>query len=506
MDEAGQPGTASALTGMGKAPPAFLVDPAGAAKLGYRPPPLDPLDLADSAAHALFQTRPQHSARSALKPSPALVAGPGLFCLGVGLAAPTLFQSLILALLLAGVTAALVWRIVAALWDVRPAPAPPLADARLPPISVLVALHDEARVIPDLVTCLEALDYPAEQLQILFAIEADDHSTLVAARAAVHPDRIDILAIPPIGPRTKPKALNYALKFATGSLIAVYDAEDAPHPSQLKAAAAHLAADGRLGCVQAPLSWYNGPDNWLTRQFQLEYAVQFAAVLPLLARFNMPLPLGGTSNVFRRDALVACGAWDPFNVTEDADLGFRMARYGWRAGMIGPGTQEEAPITLTAWQAQRSRWLKGHLVSWLVQMRDPAGLARTAGPGALASLQLTLGWNVISALLHGPSLVWALATTLVGLAGAPGGPGLGLAVLPAGYLTGMLSAALAARRTGTQLRWLDILTMPAYWAMQTVAIARALRELGARRYWWSKTSHGVSATRREAPEWTSPPP
>lgn len=452
----------------------------------------------DSAAFALWRTRPEASAFSPLTPPPALILGPASFLFGILLIAP---QAVFAAASLLGmglVLSALAMRVSAACLARPVAGAPELPDTDLPRISVIVALHDEAPVLPGLMRSLSRLDYPRDRLQILLAIEADDHATLIAARAAARQHALAIVSVPPIGPRTKPKALNYALQHATGSLIAVYDAEDAPHPSQLRAAAHMLSHRSELACVQAPLGWYNTPENWLTRQFALEYAVQFHAIVPALARLGWPIPLGGTSNVFRRAALEAAGGWDPFNVTEDADLGFRLVRAGWRTGVIAPGTLEEAPVTRRAWTAQRSRWLKGHLVSWMVQMRDPRGLSRAGGLPAHAALHLTLGWNVVSALAHAPSVAVALALGAMSLGGA--GPAYVLGALPAAYVCGMIVAALAARRAGIRVRAGDLLTMPVYWLLQAPAMWRALRELAISPYFWAKTTHGVSTARRKAPQ------
>jgi cellulose synthase/poly-beta-1,6-N-acetylglucosamine synthase-like glycosyltransferase len=242
----------------------------------------------------------------------------------------------------------------------------------VPTMTIMVAMYREAGVCTGLVGALEQLNYPATRLQILFLLEADDEETIASATIATRHTDMELLILPDApGPKTKPRALNYGLQAATGDLIAVYDAEDAPHRDQLLTAARAFLADKKLGVVQAPLGWYNRSTNWITGQFSLEYAAQFSIFLPLYARLNLPLPLGGTSNVFRRSALNHVGGWDPFNVTEDADLGFRLARHGWRSDVIAPGTLEEAPEDRSAWIAQRSRWLKGHFVTWLVHMRDP---------------------------------------------------------------------------------------------------------------------------------------
>ncbi|WP_158272068.1 glycosyltransferase [Marinicauda salina] len=451
------------------------------------------------AAFHLIEHRPEASARSRLSPPAALIAGPGLFALGATLLAPGVM--LIAAGALGGAVFAAVslLRLAAALAPPRYDARRPLSDEALPAVSVIAALHREAEVVGDLCAHLAATDYPADRLEILLAIEADDAETLAAAHAAAARCGARVIEIAAVGPRTKPKALNVALAEARGELVAVYDAEDAPAPDQLRAAAEAFAADARLGCMQAPLGWYNRGETWLTGQFALEYAAHFHALLPLCRRLGWPLPLGGTSNVFRRSALEACGAWDPFNVTEDADLGFRLARDGWRCGLIEPGTLEEAPVARAAWTAQRSRWLKGHLATWLVQMRDPRGLAAAAGPGGVLALQLTLGANVLSAMIHAPATLGVLLGAGAWAAGLVSGWPVAVAAagLATGYACAMAAAASGARRAGFTPRPRAVAAMPAYWLLQWPAMLRALRELAAAPYVWAKTRHGVSRVARE---------
>ena len=456
---------------------------------------------ARKAAFELLHARPEASAGHRLAPPPALVFGPAVFLTGLLCAAPAVALAGLACLGGVYVAAVSALRLGAALTPIGWSPRRRLGARDLPLVTVIVALYREAQMAPALAASLSRLDYPRERLQILFALEEDDVATLQAARSLARRSAITVLVAPRCGPRTKPRALNYALQAARGELVAVYDAEDAPHPGQLRAAAEAFAADDRLAVVQAPLNWYNRDQNWLTRQFALEYAAQFHGVLPVLARLGLPLPLGGTSNVFRRDRLAAAGGWDPFNVTEDADLGFRLARAGWKAGVISPGTGEEAPVTARAWTAQRSRWLKGHLMSWLVQMRDPRGLINAAGWRAFAALQLTLLANVLSAGLHGPGLLLlgaGAAAARLGLAdaGAATLAAAGLAILA--YGCAMACAAVGMKRAGFTVRPSDIAAMPVYWLLQAPALIRALREFTCAPYFWAKTRHGVSTARREA--------
>jgi glycosyltransferase XagB len=339
-------------------------------------------------------------------------------------------------------------------------------------------------------------------------LEAGDPAMLGACSVLRLPRHMEIIVVPADGPQTKPKALNYALQFARGSLVAVFDAEDIPDRRQLRAAAEAFAkAPPDLACFQAGLRFFNARQNWLTRQFAIEYASLFEFVLPSLADQGLPLPLGGTSNHFRIEALRNIGAWDPHNVTEDADIGLRMARLGYRAATIPSITNEEATSGLGNWMRQRARWQKGYMQTWLVHMREPRRLFQELGfPGFLAMQAIMLG-TVVSALLHPffvGLLLWEIAS---GDAFPPNAGvyktavnGTGLAILVIGYGTAMALGVAACRRLGARDLLPSVPTMPAYWFLISAASWRALWDLCVRPHHWHKTEHGKAvAARKRAP-------
>ena len=300
---------------------------------------------------------------------------------------------------------------------------------------------------------------------------------------------IEVVIIPPSAPRTKPKALNVGLAQARGEFVVVYDAEDRPHPQQLRAAVAAFEGDKNdLVCLQAPLAIDNADASWIARQFAAEYAIQFGELLPFLARRGWPLPLGGTSNHFRTDVLKAVGGWDPFNVTEDADLGYRLARDGYRAGMIGPPTWEEAPVRLGAWLNQRTRWIKGHLQTWLVLMRNPIRTAREMGFKAFLSMQLVLGGGLLAAFVHGPLAFIVLVAMLSHFNLQP----IDFVLTLSGYCVAIFAALTASALSNNLSHARAALTMPFYWPLSTVAALRAACELWINPHYWSKTDHGAS--------------
>jgi cellulose synthase/poly-beta-1,6-N-acetylglucosamine synthase-like glycosyltransferase len=166
-------------------------------------------------------------------------------------------------------------------------------------------------------------------------LEADDHETREAVERLAPGPCYDIVVAPAGYPRTKPRALNIGLASAQGELLTVYDAEDDPDPSQLRRAAATFArARKSLACLQCPLTIDNSSDSWISGLFALEYAALFDVVNPGLARLRLPIPLGGTSNHFRVSTLRRLHGWDAWNVTEDADMGMRLARMGYEVATL----------------------------------------------------------------------------------------------------------------------------------------------------------------------------
>ena len=356
----------------------------------------------------------------------------------------------------------------------------------LPSYTIIAPLHREAEMVPALASALDAIAYPKNRLQVIVALEADDEATFVALRQHPIARAFEVAIAPPGGPKTKPRACNVALAQARGEHVVVYDAEDRPHPLQLQEAAARFAAEPyHLACQQAPLRIVGGKGA-LARQFGLEYAAQFEVMLPALHRLGLPFPLGGTSNHFRTSVLRAVGGWDGWNVTEDADLGFRLAANGFSTGLLRTPTWESAPHRLTDWLPQRRRWIKGYMQTWGVQMRTPF----VGGWRRLAALQATLGLAILSALAHGPALLVVAAGAAVAvLARNATVPVADLALLAGGWSAAAVTMTVGARRAGLKAKPVDLLSAPAYWALQSVAASMAAIQLCTRPHHWDKTSH-----------------
>ncbi|VAW00775.1 Glycosyl transferase, group 2 family protein, a member of the cellulose synthase superfamily [hydrothermal vent metagenome] len=359
-----------------------------------------------------------------------------------------------------------------------------------PIYTILLPVYREAYILPKLVEAIEQINYPVERLDIKLLLEFDDAETLSVARQLKLRSNWEILRVPNIGPRTKPKALNVGLARAKGQFVTIYDAEDRPHPDQLRASVMEFAKGGtKLACVQAPLGYFNRKQNWLTRQFSLEYDAQFQVVLPALTRLGLAFPLGGTSNHFRRTALDSSGGWDPYNVTEDADLGFRLAEKGWRSGVISPPTMEEATAGLLPWTGQRSRWIKGFIQTLGVHLRGglPGGTLRHA-VGFFAQL----GLSVFSSFAHGLLLLAAVLCVACWPFGGPLPNLFDLALGVGGVLLTWALIITGSSATNTRVNPILIASTIFYWPLQTWAAIRAIIGLLRDPFHWEKTSHGHS--------------
>ena len=382
-----------------------------------------------------------------------------------------------------------------------------LEDRALPVYTLLVPLFREAKVLPALIAALRELDYPPAKLDIKLILESVDAETIAAARALGLRPPFEIVIVPDRLPRTKPKALNYALTLARGDYVCVFDAEDRPEPGQLREAWRLFAAErDDLGCVQGRLAIDNEGASWLSRQFSLEYLMLFDGLLPAFERLDAPMPLGGTSNHFPIRILRKLGGWDAYNVTEDADLGLRLARHGYRARMLGARTYEEAPETFGVWLPQRTRWLKGWMQTYIVHSRRPSRDIQALGPQRWLAMHAHFAGIILSCLLYPFSLA------VVGLQIARGeafGGGASwveqlllaaaLFSMLAGHGIAILHAAAAAIGRNRWRLILQLPLMPVYWLLISLAAYRALYQLARNPFLWEKTRHGLASRRSAKP-------
>jgi glycosyltransferase XagB len=379
---------------------------------------------------------------------------------------------------------------------------PGVPDEDWPMYSIIAPLRGETRVVDQLLSAIERLDYPPEKLDVILAVEADDTSTRAAITARKHRIPVTVIPVAPAELRTKPKALNVALALARGTFTVIYDAEDRPERNQLRRALrAFRHAGNDLACVQARLC-ADTRTSWLSRYFTAEYAGHFDIFLPRLAALGLPLPLGGSSNHFRTATLREVIGWDPHNVTEDADLGFRLARFGYRCGVIDSTTYEEATDTISAWLGQRTRWFKGWMQTWLVHMRQPTRLYRELGFGGFLTFQLVVGGNALVALAH-PSFLVAMGREFIALILTDDGEA-AISLLPCyllaagfGYCASAAINFLGLAQRGMLSKAKVLLLTPLHWILLSLAAWLAALELIRKPYFWKKTEHGLDRDSRQ---------
>ena len=366
----------------------------------------------------------------------------------------------------------------------------------VPFISVMVPLYRESRIVARLIRRLDQLDYPRTALEVILLIEDSDRATAMALSHLNLPPWIRTLSVPAGTIRTKPRALNYGLDHCKGDIIGVYDAEDAPEAGQLRQVAAGFAAGGaRLACLQGRLDYYNPTANWLSRCFTIEYATWWRVVLPGLSRLGFAIPLGGTTLFFRRDILANLGGWDAHNVTEDADLGIRIARRGYKTALFDSTTFEEANCRALPWVKQRSRWIKGYIMTYIAHMRRPRQLLAEMGAWRFFGFQMMFAGSVLQALLAPVLLaLWLVPFgQIFPIQLAPFNPWLAQ-IMGFGLLCEVvmiLVSYMGLRRAGHRLNPLWIPTMTIYNALASIAAYKAVYEVLTKPFYWDKTAHGL---------------
>jgi cellulose synthase/poly-beta-1,6-N-acetylglucosamine synthase-like glycosyltransferase len=367
-----------------------------------------------------------------------------------------------------------------------------------PVVSVLIPMFKEETIAPELIKRLSRLTYPKSLLDIVLVVEEKDKKTQKALYEQSLPGWMRVVPVPDSDLKTKPRALNYAMRFTRGDIIGILDAEDAPAIDQIERVVETFHnAPHDVACVQGILDFYNTRSNWLSRCFTIEYATWFRIILAGAARLGFAIPLGGTTVYLRRHALIHVGAWDAHNVTEDADLGVRLARYHYKTVLLTTVTREEANNRMIPWIRQRSRWLKGYMITYLVHMRRPFRLLRDMGPWKFLGFQFFFLTTILQFTLA-PAL-WFFWLVFFGI------PTPFTDALPDAWVGGLLALFLltelvslligfvAVGRTQHEklLHWVP--TMLLYFPLGVFAAYKALSELVFKPFYWDKTRHGISA-------------
>jgi cellulose synthase/poly-beta-1,6-N-acetylglucosamine synthase-like glycosyltransferase len=373
-----------------------------------------------------------------------------------------------------------------------------VVDSELPVYTILLPVYKEDKLIKKLIWNLQSLDYPREQLDIKLLIEEDDDKTLNAVRNLDFPAIFEVIVVPFHMPKTKPKACNYGLHFSRGKYLTIYDAEDIPDSDQLKKVVTMFnKLPSHYICIQSALNYYNRNENFLTRMFTLEYSYWFDYMLPGLDTLDIPIPLGGTSNHFKLQNLVELGAWDPFNVTEDADLGVRAYAKGYKIAIVNSTTYEEANNEPFNWIRQRSRWIKGYMQTYLVHMRNPIALWKKVGWKGFLGFNFFIGATPLTFLVY-PFLLaificylvfdlsnirslfpdWVLFMSIFNL-------------MVGNILMIYINMIAVFKRRFYELILFSIAN-PVYWLMHSIAAFKGLYQLIVKPFYWEKTNHGLS--------------
>jgi len=414
-----------------------------------------------------------------------------------------------------------------------------LKPSELPVFTILIPLYREANVAEKIIRNLNKMDYPQKKLDIKLLLEEDDQMTIDAVAAVDLPKCYDVIVVPDALPKTKPKACNHGLKRAKGDICVIYDAEDNPDPDQLKKVAwAFKHAPDDVACIQAKLNFYNPRQNLLTRWFTIEYSTTFDLFLPGLQSMNIPMPLGGTSNHFRTRALQEIGGWDPFNVTEDCDLGVRLYKMGYRTNMIDSTTWEEANPKLWNWVRQRSRWVKGFFQTHLTHMRHPMRTVRALGIWGTFGFLVSVGASSLMMVLNVP--IWIMGGTYFYLAAKAMSNGYGLweilkgprdwlpgsnvwpmiyygpkedpmwsslsifffviacILLLANFVFVAIHCLACVKRKFYYLLPMALL-MPIYWVLISIGAWKGFLQLFTNPFYWEKTIHGLTTATGEPP-------
>ena len=464
-------------------------------------------EIADEAANELWRQNPAMSARITFSRGQKILgAGLGLLLLVLAVVWPV--ETAIGALtatsvvFLAGTSFKFIVAMRGARYDVveriTRAEVDALVERDLPRYTVLVPVFREANIVGQLIRNLGGLEYPTEKLEVLILIEEEDHETRDAVLVSNPPPHFRIVTIPKGQPQTKPRACNVGLYFATGEFLVIYDAEDTPDPDQLKKAVVAFRRGGdETVCVQASLNYFNDRENALTRMFTLEYSYWFDYMLAGLDLGDLPIPLGGTSNHFRTASLIELGGWDPYNVTEDADLGIRASALGYRVGVINSTTMEEANNSIPNFVRQRSRWIKGYMQTTLVHARQPIALVRQIGLRRFVSFVLLIAgtpatflgvipFYVITALTIALPVnalaqlfpIWLLWLTLLNFV--------------VGNVIMIYLSMMGPYKRGTFHLILWALLNPLYWLLHSIAAYKGLWQLITKPHYWEKTEHGLT--------------
>src|SRR5215217_4861398 len=238
---------------------------------------------------------------------------------------------------------------------------PTSATAPQHSFSLIVPARHEEAVLGATLERLAGSHHP--RFEVLAVVGDDDPDTQAVAEqaGARHPDRIRVL-VDHSQHKNKSKALNTALPACTGTVTAVFDAEDEVHPELLRHVDARFVDTG-ADVVQGGVQLMNYHSSWYSLRNVLEYYCWFRSRLHFHAQQRF-IPLGGNTVFIRTDRLQEVGGWDPDCLAEDCEIGVRLSSRGAKAAVAYDPelvTREETPGSVRELFKQRTRWNQGFL-------------------------------------------------------------------------------------------------------------------------------------------------
>jgi cellulose synthase/poly-beta-1,6-N-acetylglucosamine synthase-like glycosyltransferase len=225
--------------------------------------------------------------------------------------------------------------------------------------AIIVAAHNEEKVIGALVENCKRLDYPREMYDIFVVADncTDNTAQVATAAGATVWKRFN----------DTERGKGYAMEWAFNRLYAlpreydavvIVDADNLVSLNYLQVMNTRLLRGEKL--IQAYLDTKNPDDTWITRSIHISYIITNR--LLQLAKYNLGLScaLGGTGMCISVDLLHQFG-WGANSLTEDLEFQVKATLNGILVSWAHEAKVfDEKPLTLRRSMKQRQRWMQGH--------------------------------------------------------------------------------------------------------------------------------------------------
>lgn len=381
----------------------------------------------------------------------------------------------------------------------------------LPSISILIPAYREELVLGNCISRIFESDYPTELLDVIILTERDDQGTMAIAHELSKKYGIKHVQVEEsTEPKGKPRALNFGLRHVRGDIVGVIDAEDIIAKELFREVA--LMMSSGYDAVQGVLDMVNDRDGYMNMHLRAEYRYWYHTYLPALQYSNFPIPLGGTTNFFRRSVLKDLEGWDPYNVTEDFELGLRLYnerkrvgniydmlkdrraqsifRNNYKFSLLESVTQEESPTTMSGWLRQRTRWQRGKIQTFRKIAKKPPQAATSKLHSIMMSLIPHLGPINLTGIAYSLYIFFSGISIPVYLYYIFG---FNMSMIAFYCVANAYSYFNVVGRTRNR-RFLGAIfigiTTLVYWVMQWMADVRAIKhEYIGSKVFWEKTDH-----------------